>query len=228
MEGLDLHLHVNSNINVTYNEQAFKSVIQSIDEDKLSIGLPMKAGNFFIPPVGSEIEISYISKLQVYSFKTIIRQYVKENISLIVVDKPKEINRFQRRSFVRVNFLVDAKFYEVNGEEVSGILEKGDTKIIKEIVNRSEDIKSNVKVLDLSGSGAKAIFDKPMKLDDYIILEIPLNDELLIVLSKIVCINKDENNRVTYGINFENLSEHDRDKIIKVSFAIIRQLSKRL
>jgi len=176
MKGLDLQ--VNSHINVTYDKQVFKSVIQSIDEEKLTIGLLMKEGNFFIPPIGSEIEINYISNLRVNSFKTIIREYIKDNINLIVVDKPKVIERYQRRRFVRVNFLVDSKFHEVSKEEVSKILEKGDTKIINDIINRSGNEVSSAKVLDLSACGAKVTFDKPMKLYDYIILEVPLNDQL--------------------------------------------------
>lgn len=212
-------LNINTNIEVKLEEEIFKSIVQAIEDDKFFIAMPMKNGQYLLPHIQDKIEISYVDKDCVYSFYTEVIGRLKENIPLLILKNPDKVNKAQRRKFVRVPVVQNIKYWELNATEIEKFKKTP-------IAPKYETLKGVL--LDLSGGGARLILEGKLHLNSFILLDIPMKNDTLLVPGKIMWIDRDEMGRTLYGVNFELISETIRDKIIKNTFEIMRKQRKRI
>lgn len=204
-------LSINTNVEIEYEEQIYKSSVQDISEDHISFSVPINRGEYFIPHVGMEIRVIYADVDVVYDFQSIILGRKIDNIPIIMVSIPKKIKKIQRRDYVRITFVNNIKYWHIIEQNVDDALKgKLDAPINKGII------------IDISGGGAKIIMNSNVKYNDFIMIEIPVENNNIRVISRVVRVGKDDMGRNVVGLYFEYVNGSLREKLINFVFKIMR------
>lgn len=202
-----LKLEINNKIEVIYGEKNYKSVIQDIreEEDEILISIPVLDGEYLTLVTGRVIEqIYYDNNGNVYQFKSKVLGRIKEkNLSLYRFSSPFDVRRIQRRDYVRVNFIKAINYLS------SKDIEK-------------EKYKKAL-LLDLSGGGMKIKVDEKLDKNDLIFSKIIYDDSIIDVNGKVVRVEKTEDKEYICGINFSDIEERTREKIIRIVFKVMRK-----
>lgn len=202
MEKLDLS--VNTRVEVYNNNIGFKSTVQDIRADGYVISIPTVNGEYLSIDIGEELELMvYADKGCVYSFNSKgIGRTIENKIPMYILSKPYNVNKIQRRDFVRVDtvqVIGYQKYTDDNGKYKEGLL------------------------LDLSGGGMRLKISEKLNYREKI--KIRLKDDLnqLLVEGEIVRIQKTDDSRYIYGISFTEIDNITRERVIKNVFAIMRK-----
>lgn len=202
MEKLDLN--INGSILIIRDEEFYKCTIQDIEKDVFCIVLPVKDGNYLILQPDETITINYyVEGGNYFEFETkIIERFTEGKLSLYKLVKPEKAKMIQRRNYFRVNLLEYA-------------------------VYRKEDSKDldwyQCELLDLSGGGFRIRVREKLKVEDKI--EVSFNDECgkFSLMGTIVRCDKRGAKDYICGVEFVDIAEKDRDKVIKKVFTVMRK-----
>lgn len=196
-------LNENSRIDILWDEdKVYKSNIQEVNDDGLSISIPVINGEYLTLQSGKEIiAISYDKDGTVYKFNCKIKERkIEGTISLYVTDAPYNIEKIQRRDFVRVQFVKDIFYKRLNNEGINRAM-----------------------MLDLSGGGARVKFNEKFELNDKTKIIINHEDEEIEIETKAVRIEKALDGDWICGLLFDEIDERIREKIINLVFKIMRE-----
>lgn len=212
-----LELEINSKIEVLFDRTAYKSTIQDInyEEESLLIAIPVIDGVYLTLNADDVIEqIFYDKKGNVFKYNTKIIKRVSDNkIPFYKVTFPYNIEKVQRRDYVRVN---TAESMEYKLEEKIKKYEKDETPYEKGLL------------LDLSGGGMRFKGSKEFPQGSIIKSNVKYENESIEVRGKIVRIEKTEDKKYIYGISFMDISNSAREKIIRLVFNIMRKQRERV
>lgn len=209
-------LKVNLNVNVEYNDENYSSNIQNINLKKkyIEISIPIKNGKYVPLHRGEEVYITFFDEDNLYRFLGSVIGNRKDTIPLIVIKYPDNIHKIQRRKFVRVKKLKEIKYIKLN----SNISNYG----FEFFSNNKEKIK-NAYTIDISGGGCRINANEKLEYGDIILVCMDLSNAKVLIKSKVVRI--DENNN--YGIEFIDIEENVREKIIMYLFKIMREMRRK-
>lgn len=196
-------LKINSNIEVVWENEEYKSTVQDIEEDNIKISIPVKNGTYLMLDEGAELDFTFLEdSYNCYSFTCEIKgRFIDNNIALYVLSLPYNIKKIQRRNFVRVQ-AVEYTFYKNKDEE--------------------EDWKKGL-IVDLSGGGLRIKVKEKVKLNEYMLVNIIHEDEKIQVKGEVVRIVKTDDKQYLCGLTFVNLDEKTREKIIGKVFTLMRK-----
>lgn len=202
MENFDIL--VNTNIEVEYGDKIYKSKIQDVEEDFISLYLPVVDGEYLLLKLNEEVDMIYFDhKRNTFRLTSkVIGREISGNVRLIKLTKPYKITQIQRRNYVRVG-LVDS-------------VEIG-TKVDDEIVYTKQWI------TDLSGGGIRFISKIEHNKNDEVYLKLEQYNKNLHVTGKVVRKEKTEDGRYLYGVEFTDIGERDREIIISNVFKLMRK-----
>ncbi len=155
-----------------------------------------------------EGEIVSIIKEQgalVFLFNTILLERHSSNLNSILVRIPSEIERMQRREFYRLPISVKIALKKPNSNKIS----LGET-------------------LDISGNGLSVDLNTELNINDEVIIDLPLTENIHIsdIYGKISRKDKGQLLPFRYGIEFNNIEENKREKIVSYIFQIQRMRIK--
>lgn len=200
----NLKLEVNSKVNIIWNKEPYKSLVQDVTENNITIDIPVYEGSYLTLKKDEEIELTYFQDSNYcYGFScTVLGRKVENNIPVYILSNPFNVKKIQRRNFVRV-------------PTVEYILYK----------NRSKDTEwKRALIKDLSGGGLRIQIEEFVEVMDKLLINIYNENEKLQVTGEIVRIVEDrENKSYICGINFVDIDERTRDKIITKVFYLIRR-----
>ena len=211
-----LGLIINKNIEIIWEKEAYKSIIQDIGEKYFSISIPSKNGNFIPLRQGDIAEVLYYDNLNIFQFDSNVVGRKFDGIPLIMLETPKKYKLVQRRQFFRVVTLDGLTI--LNYEK----LKDKNNKRIKTLKPLNDKFKKAI-LIDLSGGGMRVKLEEPMVVGDILHLFLDIQKEEIEIYSKVVRIISSEFKSFTYGICFLDLTEKEREKIIKYSFDITRR-----
>lgn len=195
---------INGNIIIYRDKIAYKCTIQDLREDYMLINIPIGEGGRFLDiSLGDEIEMNYYYSDCYYIFKTkAIDKKLENNILLYKLELPYDVQKVQRRNFVRVD-LVEYAFY------------------------RKESMPSGqwkrAMILNLSGGGMKMSVQEYFDKDEKLLINIYTEDEKLQVEGSIVREIEKTTREQVCAVKFINISERTRDKIIQKVFNQMRK-----
>lgn len=215
----EITLKINSRIEVISDDIAYKSIIQDMTETHLSIGIPVRNGEFFIPKVLESIEIIYYCEGNAYKFNgLIIGRRSENNIPQLLIKRPDKLIKIQRREYVRVNITQYIKYIKFENNKISNT-----------ILESMEEGKGRKAVLiDISGGGYKVKVYENLKVGDVIIADIPYDEGNIRVKGKIIRVDIDEDKNKVCGVNYLDIENKLREKIIRYIFEIMRKQRKTL
>jgi c-di-GMP-binding flagellar brake protein YcgR len=203
---------VNSRIELLFENNLYKSNIQDIDKNYISISIPINDSMYVALNVGDVLEVLYYEGKELYRFKTKVAGRKIDKIPLILIYHPEHIERFQRRNFVRVPVVKYVDCTKINENSLD----------IDEILRDKNNKQFKATLLDISGSGARISFKEEVKVYDRLLLIIPIENDEIFVQGEVVRIENDSTRAC--GINFVDVSSRTRDKIIRLTFEIMRNM----
>lgn len=199
---------INSKIEISWNDGYYKSNIENVDENSIYISIPIKEGQYIPLRKGEQIEVVYYYDNDIYKFYTVVTDRQIDRIPLILLAKPKEVFKVQRRKFVRVPIVRNIEYAKVE--------KNTSLKPLKAIM------------VDLSGGGIRIKINEDIKLGNKLITYIPLGQEQLILKGEVVRLEKGEDTKkYICGVNFTELDERSREKLIRFIFQLMREQMKK-
>lgn len=189
----------------------YKSTIQDMDGETVSVSLPVKDGKYLLLQKGDSVNVEFAVNDAVYSFQTeILGRRKSNNVPLIVMRRPMAFSRRQRRSYVRFPVILAFSFRFISG--AAGV--------------QSEE-QYTAKTVDLSGGGLQAACMKPILAGETLLITLKLDDgnpHELRLTGKVAWVVKDEWTRASrFGIQFDGIRETDQERIISYIFNLMRQ-----
>ena len=77
--------------------------------------------------------------------------------------------------------------------------------------------------MDLSGGGMRIKVKEKLSFNDSIISNLNYENEKVVIKGRVVRIEKTEDKRYIYGIDFKDIDNSTREKIIRIVFKIMRK-----
>lgn len=214
----NLKFIINSKIELYYGDNYYKSIIEDVQDNFISISIPTKDGEYVPLRKGEMIEVIYYYRYNIYKFYSQVIDRKITNIPVILIEHPKEIFKIQRRKFVRVPIVCSIVYSKLDMEN--------ETFKANKYLRSNETFKAIM--VDLSGSGMKIKVKGELNTGDIILASIPIETENVALKGEVVRVDKDEENRLNvYGINFIDIEDNFREKLIKFIFKVMRQQMKK-
>ena len=204
VSGLSVELHVPEG---DY-EGNYRTHVDEVGKTRLSVYAPHHQGAIIPLQERTPVEVTFWDEVASYSFFTTVLQRIAIPIPVFVLKMPDSIKRVQRRNYVRV-----PAFYPITYQVVEktglGDVQKGN-------------------MLDLSGGGMR--FQSREKLEKgnilYAYLEIPSGT--LGTPGQVCRVEPIEGTKFfSVSVDFYQISERDRDRIIRCVFDIQRDMRKK-
>lgn len=210
-------ININEKIEVLYKDQVYKSQIQEIIAKQIFISLPTKGTSQISITNGESFEVLYYKGKNVFKFNGIVIDKTTENtVPQLIISYPVEIKKIQRREFFRVEVVYYVEYLKV-GEELNSY----------EIINNLDPEKGNKGILlDISGGGLKLKLKDKLNIGDVIVTKIPMENEKVVVMGRVVRCELDDSKRYVCGVEFENMDSKTQEKIIRFIFDRIRRQIK--
>ncbi|WP_298837182.1 flagellar brake protein [Clostridium sp.] len=207
---------LNKKLEILINEKYFNSNIQDITEDYIAISIPSSAGEYVPLSKGSIIDVLYYAEENLYKFKSIIIGRKFENIPILLIAKPEQVKRIQRRRYVRVPLVKTAKYINLKNEPKVNLSTIDDSKYLKAVL------------VDLSGGGMRVKVSEKISPNDFLFISLTVNDEEVLIVGQTKRIMKDDEGRFICGLSFEFLDNGTREQLIKYIFQLMRNQMKKI
>ncbi len=215
---------------------SYTSRVEDVNSRGIVLAAPMYKGALVRLHTG-KVQVRFIHKDAMYVFEAPIIEQRPAPIPVVIVGIPKEVKREQRREYVRVPWLIPAKFLPLTESEFS-VKPKDYPKIWEE---RLFDVFDGV-IKDISGGGIRFNISKKwvdaygIKVGSRLIVTFHIEFELLgnkyardlmekIEIVREVPVNSKLN--AEYGAKFVDIPERDRDFIIRAVLQRQRELIKK-
>ena len=211
-------LNLNDRVEIKYDEEIYKAIVQDVTEETFSINIPVYNGEYLTLHDNELVEmITYNNKdnyRSIYKFqeKVIARKTEENGIRLYVIKKPKKAELVQRREHVRAKLIELIKYV------------KGDY----EIDSFKSLEKENGIILDISEGGVKLKTRHNLKLGEKIIIGMNFEEleKEIIVKGNVIRVENMNNKEFSYGIQFENIDKKSKEDIMHLVFKIMRRQRK--
>ncbi|MDK2985150.1 MAG: hypothetical protein PWQ96_792 [Clostridia bacterium] len=210
-------LKVNSKIEIMSQDDdtIYKSLIQDIFDDSFLIGVPVYKRHKLNLHKGDIVNVTAFSGSSCFNFFSEVLGKREENgLSLYILKKPHKYKKIERRDFVRVEVALEVK-YEIISDRKNW-----------------EKVKPSQKAfsIDLSGGGVQLILPEDLPPHSLLVLEIPIDIDCTDITMKLLgqVVRSEEEkiadiSRFKTGIKFEDISERERDIIIRFVFSQMRK-----
>lgn len=205
-------LLLGSPIDLRVTEGEYKGIyrtrIEEVGERSLLVGVPYEQGEVVPLREGTKVKITFWDEVSAYAFESEIIQRRATPVPVFVVRLPDSVAKIQRRNFVRVSALYPMTFRMVTKEGLSD-LHKGAT-------------------LDLSGGGMRFLTKEPVENKSLLYAQVTLPNGELQTPVRVCRVEKiEDSGRYSVSVEFYDLSERERDRIIHCVFEIQRAMRKK-
>ena len=203
-----LKFTINSRIEIDTYEGAYISTIQDLVDDAIYINIPVRNGKYLLLNKGDSVEAVFSTKQYIFKFSSIVLGRKIDQIMVIILGKPYNIRVIQRRDYVRVPTLFDINCVQLK-----------DTHSL-----RNEPLHFfSATGLDLSGGGMRISCRESLKLNDELLITLPVQgDEGLTIKAKVRRLEVSKGKSLNYGISFEDNERKTIEKIVRYVFEIMR------
>jgi c-di-GMP-binding flagellar brake protein YcgR len=191
-------------------EGKYRTRIEEVGDRVLSIGAPIAHGEVVPLRKGTKVKIIFWDEVSAYSFVATIMQRIAVPIHMFVLELPDSILKVQRRNFVRVPALYPITFQTVTKEGLS------------------ESKKGTMQ--DISGGGVRFLTEEPVENRSllYAQLELPNGDlQTPVRVCRSDKVEDSKPQRYCISVEFHEIPERDRDRVIRIVFDIQRALRKK-
>ncbi|HHT98121.1 MAG TPA: flagellar brake protein [Clostridiales bacterium] len=215
-------------------------VLDFINEDKISIAMPMEGSKLVPVQIGGEYELYFYSKKGLFKCQGIVEERNKEdNILKANIRLTTQLEKIQRRKYYRLEYSFNIKYREITAREnnLQRLLNMDELDVFNRAKCELEirEYKKNWKeaiLTDLSGGGARFIsndiYPKFTKVKIKLNLECEKSCRVMEIDSKIIYSIKiaESIGKYEQRVEFVNLNDKERENIISFIFNKERELRK--
>ncbi len=191
----------------------YRSRVEYVSDDRLIVASPMKSGAIVPVRRGTVVKVTYTDNVAVYTFSSEVLSQNISGIPTLILDRPSDSKRIQRRNFVRLDTRLTVNLSLLN----------------EKYIPSGETISATT--VDISGGGMMFVCDTNMKVGDVLEAVINLSEkETVTAIGRIVRIVENppkSRNRYSAGFEFTIIEEAERDKIIRFIFNQQRELRRK-
>lgn len=190
-------------------DEWLSSRVEDLTEETVAIGAPFKGGELVPLSPGTRVECQFAKDDAFYAFRTEIIQRRLQPIPILVLRRPMEVQRFQRRNLFRLPIILPVSFTVAGSEDIR----KGTT-------------------LDLSGGGMCLAAPERLAAGTELELTVSLPDGYRLV-SKGRVVNSSEGQadkgqkRYAHGVEFIDLPIPVQERIVSFIFNEQRERRRR-
>ncbi|RKD34455.1 flagellar brake protein [Thermohalobacter berrensis] len=195
----------------SYKEKYVSQILNVLDEYTYEISGPIHKRNIVPLSLGLQIKVMYCKEQKGrFMFKAKIIEREKKPIYKIKIERLNKIKRLQERNFYRLPIMI---------------------KVIKQFQNmKNKEIEKEECITeDISGGGLRILCNKKHNLDDIVLCKFTMNGIELSLKCQVVrtedCDNK--NYKYSLGMKFIDITDYQREKIIKFIFDEQRKLRQK-
>ncbi|MDQ7096219.1 flagellar brake domain-containing protein [Desulfosporosinus sp. PR] len=189
-------------------EGNYRTRIEEVGERLLMVGAPFDKSGIVPLREGMMVKLTFWDEVAAYSFEGRIMQRIAIPVPIFVLELPQSIAKVQRRSFVRVPAFFPVAFRMVTKEGLS-------------------DLKKAV-MLDLSGGGMRFTTEDYVENKSLLYAQLSLPNGELQTPVRVCRVEKVEDSKhYSISVEFHDLPERDRDRIVKCVFEIQRAMRKK-
>lgn len=186
----------------------YKTHLDEVGEKFLSVFAPMVHGQIVPLREGTLAKVIFWDEVAAYEINTTIIQRIAVPVAIFILDFSNDISRVQRRNYVRIPAFYPVTFRSVNRQGLS------DTQ--------------KATMLDLSGGGMRFQTEEAVERGAILIATLDLPTGSLQISARVCRVEKDaENKRYSVSVDFYQIPERDRDRIIRCVFDLQRDMRKK-
>lgn len=187
----------------------YSSRIEAIEEKGIALAAPIRRGLPEPVHVGDLVEIIIFTDDNLYGFTSSIVELRNEKVPLIVVRPPEKLEKVNRRSYFRLDVLLNMNYAVLPPEE--------------ELNDSFSTLNKRGLVKNLSGNGLLAWVEDEPGLEEGSLLAIELflpegSEYLKARVVRKESLKDDPRERVAIGLQIESLRRGGRDRIIRYLF----------
>ncbi len=206
----------------------YKTIVQDLSSETFSVAVPISRGSYFLPREGESIKGRLTIKDSFYNFESPVLGRVRSgNLRLLVLGKPELFFRTQRRNYYRLSVFIELEYSPLPEEKEELFSQEKTAKLRKELI---ADTVSRASTLDIGGGGIKFATGESLAHGTVLNVRLFLQDvkgkqqTIIEAIGRIVRVKPPENHRGkhTYSMEFMEIKETARDKIINFIFASMR------
>ncbi|HEX3033121.1 MAG TPA: PilZ domain-containing protein [Bacillota bacterium] len=199
------------------DNEVYRARVDSVTDTSIVICTPSYQNKPLALAAETGVKVIYVDQLAIYSFTSVIKSVYGSPQDKFTIAIPENIDRTQRRNFVRVDVSLQMTFFTQNEDQIS-----------------FETF--NTKTRDLSGGGLRFDFDERLPLETTldVLIDLPATGCVpaygkVSVVGKVVrClpIGSPARRKYSIGVEFVVVEKQDREAIIRYLFEHQRQLRK--
>lgn len=196
----------NGKVLIKQGDNYYKCTVKKVcDDSTFYIDRPSRQKECVKFEIGDIVALDYYTEYGTYyELEVKVLGKVLENGMLLYrLSKPFKSRKIQRRNFVRV-ILTEYTLYRVEED-------KNDYDWEKAIL------------LDLSGGGLKLKVKEEIKLGEKVKIKFQYKNEIFGLVAKVLRCDNAKNNGYICGLEFMDMDERKRDKIVEKVFEVMRR-----
>lgn len=217
MQDINKLLNIGDKINLivmnTYDEHQYISRIDNINDDgTIDVLIPISKNRIVYIKNDTVLKVVAAKEGAIYEFKAKIVNKLFGVVPLLKLMRVSDIQKIQRRNYFRLKALRNIK--------------------IRKVVNLKEKLYGEYAIaamVDISGGGLAFNANEELEINDFIEVALELNSNTINLLGKIVRAERDDSKpkKYSYGINFDKITEVERNVIMRFIFEEQRKLAKK-
>lgn len=207
---MDKELKINNRLEISYKGLSYKSNIQDSEGGIVALSVPYKNNSYIVPEIGEELEVIYYDSYdKVFRFTSKVVGKKTLGIPVILIERPNNIEKLQRRDYVRISYLNDI-YYSIisNNIDIEKIDEIG---IANYLFKRG-------KLIDISGGGMRISIDEEANIGDQLFIRLQFPPKEFYIGCKVSRIEDTINKSKNLGLKFHSIKNNEREEIIKFIF----------
>jgi len=180
--------------------------VMNVDSEFYYITVPVTRGVEYPVRIGQKADITYYRDEGVFSFTVAFLKKIQDNkLTFYQVARISEPRKTQRREYFRLKYMVKGRLKSLDTDKECDII-----------------------VQDISGGGIKATAPVSFYVDEKIECSLDLDDVMIAVAARVVRVIRMANEkRYELGIQFQDVSEQNQNKIIAFIFQKQGELRKK-
>jgi c-di-GMP-binding flagellar brake protein YcgR len=201
-------LKINQRIQIEVKEGPFAgkyySRIEDVGVNELVIGAPIYRGEIIKLKVGSFINIVLTGENALFQFESKILEEITDPLPLLVISKPKNMQKVQRRNFFRIKVTIPVEY-----------------RVLPDILETSTEEFKFAETVDISGGGTLLLISEEFPKETILELKLHLKENLIVPAVGRVVFTKDEkrkDKKKMVAVEFIVIEEREREKIVKFVF----------
>lgn len=213
---------------VTDEPHKYRTKVENVTEQFLEILSPMEKGLIISMHNGMSVKVSYFDDLAIYSLYVQVIRQRRGELGTVTLGIPTRFSRIQRRNYVRIDTSI-----EVEARKKVETFENGETPPESPEEPAADDLIQVIPgtTMDLSGGGIMFRCNAEVQMGELIEITVFLGGEDNVkAAGKVVrFIKMPAHTKYLYavGIEFTEITEKERDKIIKYIFKKQLELRKK-